>query len=343
MGVDGLLQCLRKLTPLAFRTSTLAEFAGKRMAIDASLVLHLNSYGLAEVCMEESSEINMEKLKTLWETRSLKQLAGFIESGITPVYVFDGKATSLKSGTITARKEQTQNQKHKLVQMIQNLEVIEKTGMVKDSIVQRSNINKQIARTFKLPYDFVKDFQKTLHNIGIPVWKAKQEADQLMAAMYLEGIVDVIYSSDSDLLIDGCDLLRQKSENNERTYELICYKTVIETLGLTRDMFVEWAIRCGTDYNKREPNVGPMRSLEKVRSGEQLGDIFNGISVSEIKKLFSYVPSDTLLENFPRYRIDEEYWNTGIYSLYITRRTELEKAKKNLINPPSEWISRDIE
>ena len=92
----------------AIKEQTMAELNGRKIAIDASMVIYqflvavrsrADAGTAATQLTNEAGEVTSH-LQGLWH-RTLKM----IESGIKPVYVFEGKPPTLKSGTLAKRKE----------------------------------------------------------------------------------------------------------------------------------------------------------------------------------------------------------------------------------------------
>lgn len=90
------------------REQSLSDFTGRKIAIDASMAIYqflvaVRTAGAggapAAQLTNEAGEVTSH-LQGLWY-RTLK----FVESGIKPVYVFDGKPPALKGGELAKRKD----------------------------------------------------------------------------------------------------------------------------------------------------------------------------------------------------------------------------------------------
>lgn len=92
MGITGLAKLIADIAPFAIKEGEIKNYFGRKIAIDASMVLYqfliaVRSEGaqLTSVDGETTSHL----MGTFYRTIRL------LENGIKPVYVFDGKYSSL--------------------------------------------------------------------------------------------------------------------------------------------------------------------------------------------------------------------------------------------------------
>ena len=105
MGIKGLFPFLAEHAPLSIKHTKLEAMTSRTIAIDASMCLHqflvAVRQGDAQVNLSnEAGEVTSHIQGFL--NRTLKLL----ESGLRPIYVFDGSPPELKRGTLAARAEQ---------------------------------------------------------------------------------------------------------------------------------------------------------------------------------------------------------------------------------------------
>lgn len=97
---------------------------------------------------------------------------------------------------------------------------------------------------------------------------AKAEAEQTAALLCATGQVDFVYSEDSDLIAFQCRFLisRQRQLHATDRYSLLLFDKLCAETGLSGAQIRDWAIMCGTDYNKNVKNVSYKRALALLRT-----------------------------------------------------------------------------
>ena len=106
MGIKGLMKFLQDAAPKAIReVDSQAAYTGRVVAIDASMCLYQflimireNRSGTYSNLTNEEGQVTSHIIGML--TRTIK----LMESGIKPVYVFDGKPPELKLAELAARR-----------------------------------------------------------------------------------------------------------------------------------------------------------------------------------------------------------------------------------------------
>lgn len=297
MGVDGLLPYVKKTYPHVVETATLEKFKGQTLAVDSSIMAHLANYGIAENCLNDDRTVDEVKFYNLWIERCFSLLHDFIKAGITPIYVFDGKPPEAKDNTLKERKAERVKEQAKIDELSQKLDQALNLGDISTTTNTRLELNGRIGKNYRFSHQMMSRWKKDLFTLGVPIWQAISEADQLMSSMFHEGIVSGIVSTDSDMLLHGCSMIKLCNEYKDeiRVCEIIHRDIILKELNLTEEQFLNWGIRCGTDYNKRTPLIGPVKSLKQIRANLQFDSEFNGVSVALIKDLFSKKPSKELI------------------------------------------------
>ena len=201
------------------------------------------------------------------------------------------------------------------------------TFNLEEEIKKINNIQEEYKKIYKksilLKDYFILDWILILEYLGLPVVKAKGEADPLCAHV-LKNNHDIygIISDDSDMLIFGAPILMRKSINQQFT--IIELSKLIEKINellenifkknvqFTLDNLIDFSILLGTDYGTFKLNKDINDSLEILKYY-----IIND-------KIISNIISDDQLENF------------GIIKDYY-KNFELESCVEHLLNKPT-WI-----
>ena len=116
-----------------------------------------------------------------------------VENGIKPVYVFDGKPPTMKSGELEKRLE-----RRKVAET--SMKEAEEAGNVE-------NFNKFNRRTVKVTREHNDECKKLLKLMGIPYVQAPCEAEAQCATLCKAGIVYATGSEDLDTLTFASPIL----------------------------------------------------------------------------------------------------------------------------------------
>ena len=215
----------------------------------------------------------------------------FLSLGIKPVYVFDGKAPSLKAAEIQRRKQ------------------IKKDATIKyERAIAEGNMEdarKFAQQTTSMRDGMVKESKKLLECFGIPYIDAQSEGEATAAHLTNTGQAYASASQDYDSILCGAKrLVRNFTSSgrrripNSNTYidvvpEVIQTQKVLDALGLTREKLIDVGILIGTDFN---PNgferIGPKTAIKMIRKHSRLEDVpqiqeqLQKIDFEQIREIF---------------------------------------------------------
>jgi flap endonuclease-1 len=196
----------------------------------------------------------------------LFRVASFMEKGIKPVFVFDGKPAPLKQATIDQRRtlRATAGEKWK--------EALERGD--------EEEAYKQARSSTRVDTTVIETSKELLGLMGIPIVQAPGEGEAQASYMVAKGDARYVVSQDYDTLLFGAPLLvrnltvsgkrkirgRQITVNPER----IVLADTLAGLHLTREELIEIGILIGTDFNPGVDGVGAKTGLKIVQKGEFL-------------------------------------------------------------------------
>lgn len=104
------------------------------------------------------------------------------------------------------------------------------------------------------------DIKKLLKLMGIQIIQSIGEADTQCAYLSKKGIIDAVYSRDTDMLIFGCDtVLLSLSKFSGMKLEL---HDILEKLNITQSKLIDIANILGNDYFPGIKNIGIMKVLK---------------------------------------------------------------------------------
>lgn len=182
-----------------------------------------------------------------------------MDHGIKPVYVFDGKPPTLKSGELAKRLERRQEAQA-------GLEKAQETG-------DAENLDKFSRRTVKVTRQHNDDCKKLLKLMGVPYVEAPCEAEAQCAALARAGKVYAAGSEDMDTLTFGSSVLLRHltfSEARKEPIKEIRLDKVLEGLQLSMAEFIDLCILLGCDYCDSIKGVGPKRAVDLIKEHKSL-------------------------------------------------------------------------
>jgi len=285
MGVD-----LGDLT--VKRTITLESLSGKIIAVDAFNVLY---QFLASIRQEDGTPLQDFRGNVTAHLSGLfYRNARLLESGIRPIYVFDGRPTELKEKTQAERREVKKEAKRKWERALAE----EKYAEAK----------KYAQATSRLTDEMVGESKELLERMDIPWIQAEGEGEAQAAVMVQEGKAYAAASQDYDALLFGSPVLvrnlsitgRRKVPRQDRYImiepEEIKLNETLRELGIDREQLVLIGMLNGTDFNEGVRGVGPKTALKIVKEHGKLPAV-----VKYVKGKYGYefeVAPEEVLELF---------------------------------------------
>ena len=224
----------------------------------------------------------------------------FIENGIKPVFVFDGKPPEFKQATIEKRAERKEEAKRKWEEAL-------KKGEPAITYAQAAA---------RITDEMVEDGKKLLGLMGIPHVQAPSEGEIQCAFMCRQGDVWASGSQDYDSLLAGSPkLVRNLSITGRRKVpkkevyiqvkpEVIDLDLLLDKLQLTQEQLVIMGILIGTDYAEGVKGVGPKTALRLVTEHKTLEGVLRNVewtsetSAEEIYDFFFNPPVENKYEMF---------------------------------------------
>ncbi|HEC96394.1 MAG TPA: flap endonuclease-1 [Euryarchaeota archaeon] len=279
MGVSD----LRKIFPEGIaKEIELNSLLGKAVAIDAFNAL----YQFITTIRQPDGKPLMDRQGRITSHLSglYYRTANLVETGIRPVYVFDGQPPKFKKKEIEERVERKEEAEKKYMEAI-------RTGNLQEA-------RKLAAMASRLTPEMVEDAKRLLDALGIPYVQAPSEGEAQAAYMAKKGDVYASVSQDYDSLLFGSPkLIRNLALTGKRKLpgknvyvevkpELIILEELLDTLRITREQLIDIAILIGTDYNEGFEGIGPKRAYEVVRSAKNLEGALKVLGVKYDETLF---------------------------------------------------------
>ena len=206
----------------------------------------------------------------------------FIEHNIKPIYVFDGKPSSLKLDTIKERRK---------------IKVEAKEKMIKAQEKEDFREAKKFAQmTSKLDNNMIEESKKLVTYFGIPVIEASSEGEAQSAYLVKVGDAWGCASQDYDTLLFGGErLIRNfaisRSKKVKETtvtldIEFISLSKFLENLNITQEHLIDMGILIGTDFYPGIKGIGQHTALNLIKKYGNIENIINDhvkVGATEIK------------------------------------------------------------
>ena len=265
----------------------LRDLQGKKIAVDAFNTIFqflsiIRDRMTGEPLRDSKGNVTSHLSGLLYRTTS------WVEAGMKPVFVFDGKPPEFKHFTIQERRIVRE-------EAMKKWEEAKKKGEAAIKYAQAAS---------QLTDEMIEDAKRLLEYMGIPVVQAPSEGEAQCASMAKDGGVWATGSQDYDSLMFGSPrLVKNLSITGKRkvarkeTYvdinpELLELKDVLANLGINQNQLIIMGLLIGTDYNEGVQGYGPKKSLELVKKEKTLERV--------MKKIvwIDHMSADELLEFF---------------------------------------------
>jgi flap endonuclease-1 len=194
----------------------------------------------------------------------LFRTVNFMERGIRPVYVFDGKPPEFKQRTIDQRR------------MVRDqARTMWKEALEKGEIAEAY---KQARSSSRVDQEVISSSKELLALLGLPWVEAPSEGEAQGALMVKLGDARYVVSQDYDTLLFGSPVLMRnltvsgKRKVHGRTItvspERIVLSDVLNGLRITREDLIRIAILIGTDFNTGVKGIGAKTALKRIKNNE---------------------------------------------------------------------------
>lgn len=270
MGIKGLAKLLSDEAPDCIREVDFKSLHGRKVAIDASMAIYqfliaVRSGGPNQqaVMLTNSDGETTSHIQGLFNRTNR-----FLTEGMKPVFVFDGKAPSMKSGELAKRREKRKKAEEEL-----------KKAVDEENVEEMDKHSKRLARAGRKENE---DCKRLLQLMGVPVIVAPMEAEAECAALCKAGLVYATGTEDMDALTFATPILIRKLTFANQTakgakIQQMNYKKAIEGLNLTHEQFVDLCILLGCDYCDTIRGIGPKTALKLIRQHGSIEKIITSL------------------------------------------------------------------
>lgn len=286
MGIKSLNQVISDNAPGAIKQLDIKAFFGRKVAIDASMSLY---QFLIAVRQQDGQQLQSDTGQTTSHLMGMfYRTLRIVDSGIKPLYVFDGAPPKLKSGELAKRIARN-------AQATVDAAEARETGTTED-------VDKFSRRTVRVTREHNEEAKLLLKLMGIPYVEAPCEAEACCARLARAGKVYAAASEDMDTLcFDAPVLLRHLtfSEARKEPINEIILAKALEGLQMTMPQFIDMCILLGCDYCDPIRGIGPKKALELVREHGTIEKIVDALKGGkyEIPADWPYADARELFRN----------------------------------------------
>merc|ERR1719204_1806025 len=206
-------------------------------------------------------------------TRTIK----LMESGIKPVYVFDGKPPELKLHELDGRRAKRDKANANLQAAIENGDA--------------DQILKSTKATVRVTKEQNEETKRLLRLMGLPVVEAPSEAEATCAALCRDGQVYAAATEDADCLTFGTRLLIRNlmaAESQKKQILEVSLERALEQLNISMDQFIDFCILSGCDYCDTLKGVGPSTAIKLLMQHGTIEKVIEELGPEKVPANFRY-------------------------------------------------------
>jgi len=288
---------LRGLVPI--ENVKLEDLSGKTIAIDAYNALY---QFLAIIRQPDGTPLKDTSGKVTSHLSGLfYRTSNLIETGIKPVYVFDGAPPVLKRAEIARRRQV------KVEAAVHYEKAVARGDMVKARMLAQATTSMK---------DYMEDdATRLLSLMGLPCVQAPSEGEAQAAYLTKRGDADYCASQDYDSLLFGATkLLRNVTISGRRKLpsknvyvdvvpELVELAKVLRECDITHEQLIDVGILIGTDFNPDGiKGLGPKTALKLIKEHGTLENALSHIKNAELPH-----PPESIREIFLHPNVHDHY------------------------------------
>lgn len=302
MGIKSFTEFLKKYVPNVYFEAPLESLAGKRLAIDMGPLLYsMMSVATCNIVdytnlledKPDSAQINRDAIDKI-----LSRLELYLNHGIIPICVFDGKPHQLKiTKCLTERRSNRDKIKQKMIEAAEKLYSEDILLRDQSYVDQYAKYRKQYIEIDK---EFVDQVIEILTMSGFTIIHAEnidmltKDAEAVCAALCNpeNGYCYAAVSNDSDFHVYGGNIqitdiyAKYTMEGGRRVskhyIKLRSLDTILKETGLSFDSFQDLCILMGTDFNKNIKGAGPVKCWAWIQKYNNIPNLAHHQDLSSI-------------------------------------------------------------
>lgn len=253
MGIKNLMNIITKYSPNSITYTKIDKYRNKIIAIDSNLMIYKFIYAIRFNGYDiKNGDIIVTHIHSL-----LLKIKGFVKYNITPVFVFDNIAPSIKQSTLDKRKE---------FHNIMNLKYYK-------AVTQDEKKKYYFAKS-EITYQEFQDCIDLIKLFNYTVITAPEEADSQLAELSKHNKVNYIATDDMDILVFGGNkILKNFTVSDKKKIQEINLDIFKKDAKLTQKELVDLGILLGCDYCNTIKGIGVMGSYKYIQKYKTIENI----------------------------------------------------------------------
>jgi flap endonuclease-1 len=258
MGIKNLLKFLSQYDDIIVEQD-IDIYKNKKIAIDISILI----YQVVISIRNSGSDLVNNKGEIISHIFGIfNKTISFLEKGIIPIYVFDGKPPSLKKKVLEFRFLIRKKAQDKL-----------------NSAVDEQDRIKYFKRSVYITRQQIEECKELLKYMGIPYIEAPEEADSQLAYLCKNNLVYAVLTEDMDILTFGSPRIIRNLTSTNKIPLHIELKDILLKLNLTHEQFIDLCILFGCDYCSGLNDIKQQEIYDTYIKYKNIDD-----TITEIKK-----------------------------------------------------------
>lgn len=305
MGIKNLLKFLAEYPDVIIEKDP-QDYYGEKIAIDISILM----YQVVIAIRNSGSDLTNKQGQVTSHILGLfNKTVYFLEKGIIPVYVFDGKPPQLKQKILEVRRQ------------------IRKKAIEKLSDVQNETDKiKYLKRCVLITKEQTEQCRELLDLMGIPYINAPEEADSELSNLCKNNMVYAVLTEDMDILTFGSPRIIRNLTSNKKTPIEIELNTVLDKLKLNYEQFVELCILFGCDYCPTLADIKPSVIYNTYVNNFSIEGTLNDLKIAGYN-----VPNNFEYQEAKNYFVNQLSSNVTLDKL-VLKKPSIDKLQKLLID-----------
>lgn len=265
----------------AVEKTSLKKLSGRSIAIDAYNILYQFIATIrgpdGRALMDRRGRVTSHLSGLFFRT------VNFLQEGLKPVYVFDGRPPEMKRETVERRASARREAGRMYAEALESGDL--------------DAARRYAQRAASLERYMVESAVDLLKAMGVPCVMAPAEGEAQAAYMAAKGSVYASGSQDMDSLLFGSPRLvrnlsivgrrklPRRNEYVEVEPEIIHLDKLLADLGISRDQLIDVGLLVGTDYSPQVRGVGPKTALKIVK---EHGSLEKAVEAGVVEVDFDY-------------------------------------------------------
>jgi flap endonuclease-1 len=272
MGIKDLLKEIKARLPGVQQTDVkLYSFRGCKIGFDVSIYAWAYMYAARGAVLEHQEDLckdpNPRVVRSYFLENYMGLIMAIIECEITPVPVFDGPAFRLKQDTHEDRQASFAKREADIAELRFKLAEDPTNSLIQDDL--RTKLQSHV--TFSK--EDWEALEELMISMGLPVVKAKYEAEAVCARLYRRGLVAAVMTNDGDCLAHGAGIMirnvkrsSKRGKTPQHTCSVIILDNLLAALHMRQEKFIEFCMLLGCDYVSRMYMCGWVAALKHLKA-----------------------------------------------------------------------------